>query len=172
MRRKTEEKACRTTDGRPGGGQAAARPAPGAGPDAGLPEEEPDGAPEKQTGEDPGTAPEEQPEDAPDEAPQQRIAALEQQLLDARCRLAAFAAGISPELVGDAVTLAVQGARSQGDVTEESVTAAMEQVLARHPGWKAGARRTGGFRLGADTEDHPRRPAPVRDEPKRWNRFR
>ena len=85
---------------------------------------------------------------------------------------AAFAAGVSPELVGDAVTLAVQAAREEGEATEEAVAAALEQVLRRHPGWRADARRAGNFRLGADEPAAPRPAAPAQDAPKRWNRFR
>ena len=85
---------------------------------------------------------------------------------------AAFAAGVSPELVGDAVTLAVQAAREEGEATEEAVAAALEQVLRRHPGWRAAARRAGNFRLGADEPAAPRPAAPAQDAPKRWNRFR
>lgn len=119
--------------------------------------------------------PEEQPaagQDTPSD-PAARIASLEQQLMDARCRLSAYAAGVAPELVEDAVTLAVQAARSKGPVTGQAVADAMEQVLRRHPGWRADSRRAGGFRLGADPGDRAdSRSRPEPEGKKRWNRFR
>lgn len=102
-----------------------------------------------------------------------RIAQLEEQLLQARCRLAAYAAGVSPELAEDAVTLAIGAARQEGEVTEESVTRAMDGVLKRHPDWKNG-RGMAGFRLGADTDPNAI-PAPGGEpepEKRRWNRFK
>lgn len=182
MRRKTEKKACRSARAAADTGQAAADrsenrreaaeelpetepadPEEEPVPDDPEPEEEPDPG---ETGEDTAGAQD------PQREPDSRIADLEQQLLDARCRLAAFAAGVAPDLVEDAVTLAVQAARADGQVTEESVAAALEQVLQRHPRWKADRRRAGGFRLGADAEDAPRRPAPAQTDRRRWNRFR
>lgn len=155
MRKMTEEET-RRTNGEPGGEQTPAaeqaleKPAEGAEADPAEPE---DGAAKENGG------------------AQARIAALEGQLRQAQCRLAAFAAGVAPELVDDAVTLAVQAARAAGEETEASLAEAMEQVLQRHPTWKAERRRAGGFRLGADPGE-PRGPAPARDDRKRWNRFR
>ena len=155
MRRKTEKKARRSACGQAGTGPAAPDKQKGTTPETAAPaEEEPAGEEEPDQPEEPEPeepeAPEETENPEEDASPDEVIAALEEQLLDARCRLAAFAAGVAPDLVADAVTLAVQAARAEGEVTEESVAAAMEQVLQRHPGWKADARRTGGFRLGAD----------------------
>ena len=84
-----------------------------------------------------------------------RVAQLEQQLLQANSRNAAYAAGVRPELVEDAVTLAMAQAAAAGQVTQEAVRAAMEQVLQRHPDWKmqpaqTGKKTTGGFVLGSD----------------------
>lgn len=165
MRRKTTEEARGYEGGPMPPEQAGEQPGAAAG---GEPAEDRAGetaAPEEETGQD-------SPADGGEPAPAARIAELERELLDARCRLAAFAAGVAPELVGDAVTLAVQAAGAEGEVTEESVAEAMEQVLQRHPGWKADRRRSGGFRLGADAEERPRGNAPAQDSPKRWNRFR
>lgn len=103
-----------------------------------------------------------------------RIAELERELLQARCRLAAYAAGVDPELAEDAVTLAIGAAQREGEVTEESVTRAMAGVLQRHPDWKNGGRNMAGFRLGADT-DPAAIPAPGGEpepEKRRWNRFK
>ena len=140
MRRKTEKKARRSACGQAGTGPAAPDKQKGTTPEAAAPaeeepagEEEPDpDQPEELEPEEPETPEKvENPEEDP--SPDEVIAALEEQLLDARCRLAAFAAGVAPDLVADAVTLAVQAARAEGEVTEESVAAAMEQVLQRHP---------------------------------------
>ena len=133
---------------------------------------EPDGGDEKQPagGGEAEDAPAAEGETAEPEA--SRIAVLEQQLLDARCRLAAFAAGVAPELAGDAVTLAVQAAREAGEVTPETVGQAVAEVLQRHPEWKAARRGAGGFRLGADAEERPDRPETAAGERRRWNRFR
>ena len=84
-----------------------------------------------------------------------RVAQLEQQLLQANSRNAAYAAGVRPELVEDAVTLAMAQAAAAGQVTQEAVQSAMEQVLQRHPDWKmqpaqTGKKTTGGFLLGSD----------------------
>ena len=102
-----------------------------------------------------------------------RIARLEEQLLQARCRLAAYAAGVSPELAEDAVTLAIGAARQEGEVTEETVTRAMDGVLKRHPDWKNG-RAMAGFRLGADTDPNliPAPGGEPEPEKRRWNRFK
>lgn len=176
MRRKTEKKARRSACGQAGTGPAAPDKQKGTTPEAAAPaEEEPAGEEEPDQPEEPEPeepeAPEETENPEEDPSPDEVIAALEEQLLDARCRLAAFAAGVAPDLVADAVTLAVQAARAEGEVTEESVAAAMEQVLQRHPGWKADARRTGGFRLGADPAA-ARRQDKTPGTAKRWNRFR
>ena len=152
----------RGTEGGPGGRE---QPGPAPGGETGAAEEKPaeqdDGGALKESG---------GPEDADGQA--ERIAGLEQALLDARCRLAAFAAGVSPELVGDAVTLAVQAAREEGEATEGAAAAALVQVLGRRRGWGADAPRAGQFRLGADEPAAPRPAAPAQDAPKRWNRFR
>lgn len=171
MRRKTEKKARRSACGQAGTGPAAPDKQKGTTPEAAAPaEEEPAGEEEPDQPEEPETPEETEPPEE-EASPDEVIAALEEQLLDARCRLAAFAAGVAPDLVADAVTLAVQAARAEGEVTEESVAAAMEQVLQRHPGWKADARRTGGFRLGADPAA-ARRQDKTPGTAKRWNRFR
>lgn len=108
-----------------------------------------------------------------------RVAQLEQQLLQANSRNAAYAAGVRPELVEDAVTLATAQAAAAGQVTQEAVQSAMEQVLQRHPDWKmqptqTGKKTTGGFVLGSD----PNRTAagkttgPSKTEGKKpWNKF-
>ena len=131
---------------------------------AGEPVAEPTAEPEEEA----------EPAQTPEEDSAVRIARLEQELLQARCRLAAYAAGVDPELAEDAVTLAIGAAQREGEVTEESVTRAMAGVLQRHPDWKNGGRGMAGFRLGADT-DPAAIPAPGGEpepEKRRWNRFK
>ena len=117
-----------------------------------------------------------QKQDAPNES-QQRIQALEQEVLELRSRIAAYAAGVRPELVEDAVTLSVAQAKVAGEVTEETVQQAMEQVLQRHPEWKAvtaGKKASGGFVLGSDpSRTTDSKPANGRktENKKPWNKF-
>ena len=82
-------------------------------------------------------------------------AQLKADLLDARSKLAAYEAGVSPDMIADAVTLATAEARAAGEVTDEAVSKAMANVLKRHPEWKASGadkKKAGGFRLGADPD--------------------
>ena len=110
----------------------------------------------------------------------QCIAALKQQLLQARCRLAACEAGIDPGRAADAVTLALAQLRAADpdpdpDPDPDAVAEALRAVLARNPAWRAGQRAAGGFRLGADDladADPDGMARPDRDGRKRWNRFR
>ena len=141
------------------------------------PEEEVD-APED--AEDPQEEPEEEPSEEPTEEPETEPAAdqteaLRNQLLQAQGELAAFRAGVVPNMVADAVTLAMAEAAKAGAVTETSVAAAMEAVLKRHPEWKVsqGSKQKGGFRIGADRDNGG---APRKNEApqntKRWNRYK
>ncbi len=103
-------------------------------------------------------------------------AQLRADLLNARCQLAAFSAGVAPDKAADAVTLAVAQVRAGGDdVTEEAVAAAMKDVLARNPEWKAagGKKSTGGFKLGADPDSRPaaRKEKERAGSKKPWNKF-
>lgn len=150
------------------------------GPEQAVPETDKAEAPETPGAQQPEeTKPAEEEGTEPDESREEdgsaaRIAELEQELLQARCRLAAYAAGVDPELAEDAVTLAIGAAQREGEVTEESVTRAMAGVLQRHPDWKNGGRNMAGFRLGADT-DPAAIPAPGGEpepEKRRWNRFK
>lgn len=104
---------------------------------------------------------------------------LKADLLEARSQLAAYAAGVAPEMVADAVTLATAEAKASGEVTEEAVAKAMENVLKRHPEWKTkaatGAKKsTGGFKLGADPDSTGRGKDPSTEKggsKKPWNKF-
>lgn len=118
--------------------------------------------------------------------------ALRRELLVAQSQLAAYGAGVAPEMIADAVTLATAEAQAGRDVSAESIAKAMDDVLKRHPKWKAGGggagsakksagvepagalNRAGGFKLGVD----PGVVSSVGGEgsetksPKRWNRFK
>ena len=137
-------------------------------PDDSQPEEEPAG-----TGED--ASAEEQP--APPPAEGSETDRLKAELLQARSQLAAYAAGVAPEMVADAVTLATADAKAAGEVTEDAVAKAMDNVLKRHPEWKAasaGGKKTGGFRLGADPDRTGRgskKPDTDKGSKKPWNKF-
>lgn len=135
------------------------------------PEEE---QPEK---EDPTTA--EEPAPASPSSSDTENEKLKADLLEARSQLAAYAAGVAPEMVADAVTLATAEAKASGEVTEEAVAKAMENVLKRHPEWKTktatGAKKsTGGFKLGADPDSTGRGKDPSTEKggsKKPWNKF-
>ena len=128
----------------------------------------------------------EQPKDDPAKAPvtgskgSEREAQLEAELLEARGQLAAYAAGVDPSKVGDAVILATAEAQKEGDLTEAGVTKAMANVLKRHPEWKAAGgdgkkSNTGGFKLGADPDKNSgskKAGDKSSGNSKRWNRYK
>ena len=130
---------------------------------------------------------EEQPKDEPEKAPAAptdevsgREAQLQTELLEARGKLAAYAAGVDPSKVGDAVILATAEAQKEGDLTEAGVTKAMANVLKRHPEWKASGSDgkksgAGGFKLGADPDKSSggkKSGDKSGGNSKRWNRFK
>lgn len=128
---------------------------------------------------------EEQPKDDPAPAAtssegSEREAQLEAELLEARGQLAAYAAGVDPSKVGDAVILATAEAQKEGDLTEAGVTKAMANVLKRHPEWKASGSDgkksgAGGFKLGADPDKSSggkKSGDKSGGNSKRWNRFK
>lgn len=108
------------------------------------------------------------------------VATLQTQLLEARSQLAAYAAGVAPDMIADAVTLATAEAQRSGEVTEAAITKAMANVLKRHPEWKAnagktGTKKTGGFKLGADPDNSgavKKTGGNDNRSTKRWNRFK
>lgn len=103
---------------------------------------------------------------------------LKNDLLNARSQLAAYEAGVAPEMIADAVTLAMSEAKAAGEVTEEAVRKAMANVLKRHPEWKAAGtdkKKAGGFRLGADpdkAQSGRKTDTSAKTNTKRWNRFK
>ena len=130
----------------------------------------------------------EQPKDDPEKAPaaaptnevSEREAQLQTELLEARGQLAAYAAGVDPSKVGDAVILATVEAQKEGDLTEAGVTKAMANVLKRHPEWKASGGNgkksgSGGFKLGADPDkagNGKKTGSKSNGNTKRWNRYK
>lgn len=130
----------------------------------------------------------EQPKDDSEKAPaaaptnevSEREAQLQTELLEARGQLAAYAAGVDPSKVGDAVILATAEAQKEGDLTEAGVTKAMANVLKRHPEWKASGgdgkkSGSGGFKLGADPDkagNGKKSGGKSNGNTKRWNRYK
>lgn len=142
---------------------------------------------EEQPADEDKPADEDQPKDDPAKAPaatgsegSEREAQLEAELLEARGQLAAYAAGVDPSKVGDAVILATAEAQKEGDLTEAGVTKAMANVLKRHPEWKASGSDgkksgAGGFKLGADPDKSSggkKTDGKPGGNSKRWNRFK
>lgn len=118
----------------------------------------------------------EQPATPTQEPAADETAALRSQLLNAQGRLAAYAAGVDPAMVDDAVTLAMAEAARSGEVTESSVNSAMDAVLKRHPEWKVDGskKKNGGFKIGADRDSggSGKQSGSETKNVKRWNRFK
>lgn len=122
-----------------------------------------DGEPEKKDGDsDEGTAPEDNAPSAENDgensntkilfpSPSQPVTSdLQTQLLSAQAQLAAFKCGVRPDAVEDAVCLAINDAKKNGEVTAESIADALSGVLNRHPDWKNYYEPSTNFRIGAD----------------------
>lgn len=148
------------------------------------PEDAEDPKEDEETPEDKEQPKEDDPEKAPAAAPtnevSEREAQLQTELLEARGQLAAYAAGVDPSKVGDAVILATAEAQKEGDLTEAGVTKAMANVLKRHPEWKASGgdgkkSGSGGFKLGADPDkagNGKKTGGKSNGNTKRWNRYK
>ena len=74
--------------------------------------------------------------------------------------------------------LATAEAQAAGEVTEDAVRKAMDNVLKRHPEWKAssgaGKKSSGGFKLGADPDSggNGEKKGSEKTGPKKpWNKF-
>lgn len=136
--------------------------------------------PEKEQPEKEEPAQEEEPAPAEPSSTAAENEKLKADLLEARSQIAAYSAGVAPEMVADAVTLATAEAKAAGEVTEEAVAQAMDNVLKRHPEWKTkpsagGAKKTtGGFKLGADPDSASRDKGTAAEKggsKKPWNKF-
>lgn len=80
---------------------------------------------------------------------------LNRELLMARAQLEAFRNGIRPDVVEDAVYLALRTAEKDGEVDEEDIKEALKSVLKRHPEWKSDSSKQGeGFKVGATGGKH------------------
>lgn len=77
------------------------------------------------------------------------------ELLEVKAQLAAYKSGVRGDVVEDAVCLAVHDAQKAGELTEKTVSKALEGVLERHPEWKNTAENAAGFRVGADGSQKP-----------------
>lgn len=77
--------------------------------------------------------------------------ALQRELVEARAQVAAVKEGVQPSAIEDAVCLAVHAAEKEGEVTQEAVAKALQEVVKRHPEWKQEEKKNsaGGFRVGA-----------------------
>lgn len=122
-----------------------------------------DGETEKKDGDsDEGTAPEDKTLSAENDGENSEIdkpapspsqsgeSDLQSQLLAAQAQLAAFKCGVRPDAVEDAVCLAINDAKKNGEVTAESIADALSGVLNRHPDWKNYYEPSTNFRIGAD----------------------
>lgn len=99
-----------------------------------------------------GTA---QPTTAADQQSNADLDTANRQILETRAQLEAFKSGVKPNVVEDAVYLAMREAEKSGDdLDEDSISDALKAVLKRHPEWKnddkSGKGTGGGFRVGAD----------------------
>lgn len=102
----------------------------------------------------------------------EEAAGLRAALAAARSELAAYRAGVRPEMVGDAMALA---AADWGENPDEAAMAeVLGQVLGRHPEWKAGQSQPAGFVVGSDPALGEAAGAACTrngEGRKRWNRF-
>lgn len=74
------------------------------------------------------------------------------ELQTARAQLEAFRMDIRPEMVEDAVYLAIREAGNEGSVDDDSMREALKSVMNRHPEWKKDAKQTGGIKVGVVSE--------------------
>lgn len=149
-------------------------------------EEKPEEAEDSEKDEDKTPGDKEPPKDdsektpaAPEGEVSDREAQLQAELLEARGQLAAYAAGVDPSKISDAVILASAEAQKEGDFTEAGISKAMANVLKRHPEWKASGdgkkSNSGGFRMGADPDKSGsgrNTGSKANGNNKRWNRYK
>lgn len=111
---------------------------------------------DKKQGDENGEGADEPSTDTPPATPEKPAADSQNfELLNAKAQIAAFKSGVRPDVVEDAVCLAMHDAKQNGELTEESVAEALSGVLSRHPEWKAPADSTNNFRVGADGSKEP-----------------
>ncbi len=79
---------------------------------------------------------------------------LIRELTIARAQLAAVQSDIDPKQAADAVILAVYALDQEGkEADEKAISAALKEVMERHPEWKAGAAQKAPDKAGADEQD-------------------
>lgn len=111
------------------------------------PQSEPDTPPPPQS--------DEAPETVEEPAPTNNLA---EELAQARAQIAAYKSGMRPDVVDDAVYLAMRDVKKSGeDVNEETIAKALKGVIKRHPEWKNSGKdaQQNGFRVGAEPQDEP-----------------
>lgn len=88
----------------------------------------------------PADPPKDPPADPPAEPPAEDVGKIKADLMMARAQIAAYRKGVRPDAVEDAVVLALHGLQQSGvEPTEESVDAALQQVIDRHKTWTSAA---------------------------------
>lgn len=107
---------------------------------------------------------------APDNSAE--LAQLRAELQEARAQSAAARLGFKPEVIEDAVYLAVRAANKNNDddPDDEDIKAELSAVLKKHPEWKAGEKQSSGFRVGAPPPEQSAKTQKT-GAVKRWNRF-
>ena len=76
--------------------------------------------------------------------------AVQQENLMLKAQVAAIKDGIKPDIVEDAVYLAMREAESKGEADEDGIKDALKNVLKRHPEWSSKKEeKGGGFKVGA-----------------------
>lgn len=119
---------------------------------------------------------ENKPEDGSNAAPapdsSAELVQLRAELQEARAQSAAARLGFKPEVIEDAVYLAVRAANknNDGDPDDEDIKAELSAVLKKHPEWKTGEKQSSGFRVGAPAPEQSAK-AQKTGALKRWNRF-
>ena len=86
------------------------------------------------------------------EAAAQNIA-IQKELTEARAQLEAVKSGVRPDVVEDAVYLAMREIERSGEEADaDSIREALQLVLKRYPSWKNDEKQKSGIKVGADTE--------------------
>lgn len=81
-------------------------------------------------------------------APNPELERVTEELQTARAQLEAFRLDIRPDMVEDAVYLAIRDVGKDGEPDGKSMRDALTAILKRHPDWKKDAQQTGGIKVG------------------------
>lgn len=85
-------------------------------------------------------------------APNPELERMTEELQTARAQLEAFRMDIRPEMVDDAVFLAIREAGKEGNLDDDTMREALKSVMKRHPEWKKDAKQAGGIKVGVVSE--------------------